>query len=86
VSLIRVFEIPPPTGNFHFAGGERQTFVEVDWFRDDDAGMFGAPDISTPVGRAAYEQNIRGKRYFRAERAYLVLHPTHPFTINYEAP
>ncbi len=33
--LIRVLEIAEPTGNFHFGSGEPQTFMEVDWFRDD---------------------------------------------------
>lgn len=80
--LIRVFEIPPPTGNFHFSGGERQSFVEVDWFRSDG----GHPvDMSKQEGRDLVEENVRQKRYFKPDRAYLVLHPVHSFTINYRA-
>lgn len=81
-ALVRVFEIPPPTGRFHFGGGEAQAFIEVDWFRDEA----GAPDIATPEGRKLWEKFIRGKRYFSSGKAYLVLHPDHPFTINYRAP
>jgi hypothetical protein len=83
--LIRVFEIPKPTGTFHFGGGEPQTFVEVDWFRDDPNPMM-SPDwgFDTPEGCKNIETEIRGKHYYRPDRAYLVLHPLHPFTINYD--
>jgi hypothetical protein len=77
--LIRVLEIPKPTGNFHFRGGEPQTFVEVDWFRDDVYPL-------TAETRQMYEDDLRKKRYFKEDRAYLVLHPTHTFTIGYDAP
>jgi hypothetical protein len=80
--LIRVLEIPPPTGHFHFGHGEPQTFVEVDWFRDDDDG----PDPSTEEGRARLTAFLRAKRYFDPRRAYLVLHPRRSFTIGYAAP
>lgn len=78
--LIRVLEIPRSSGRFHFGGGEPQTFVQVDWFRDDHA------PISTQEDMRRLEEFIRGKRYFDPAKAYLILHPTHPMTINYEAP
>lgn len=79
MSLIRVLEIPPSSGEFHFAGGERQPFVEVDWFRDDDY---------PPKDRweAELTEFVMAKRYYRPERAYLVLGPERSFTINYKAP
>lgn len=76
--LIRVFEIPPPTGRFHFGGGEVQRFVEVDWFRDDEG--------ASPGGQQQITDFIQAKRYYRDGQAYLVLHPLHSFTINYAAP
>ena len=84
MSLIRIFEIPPPTGTFHFGGGEQQAFIEVDWFRDDPLEL-QPPEYSfaSAEGRANIEKEIRGKRYFRKDRAYLVLHPKFPFTIGY---
>jgi hypothetical protein len=79
--LIRVLEIPPPSGNFHFGGGERQAFTEVDWFRDDVHDM-----METAKGRDAIADFIKGKRYFDVAKAYLVLHERHTFTIGYRAP
>jgi hypothetical protein len=84
--LVRVFEIPPPTGRFHFQGGEPQTFVEVDWFRDDPAPDMDRPDFGSLEGRQIITEFIQGKRYYRGDRSYLVLHPLHSFTINYAAP
>lgn len=84
--LVRVFEIPPPTGNSHFGGGERQIFVEVDWFRDDPNPVIEVPSFDTVEGREAITNFIRGKKYFDPNKAYLVLHPEHPFTIGYSAP
>ena len=78
--LVRVLEIPSPTGEFHFSGGEAQTFVEVDWFRDDECML------STDEGREQIEVFIRAKNYFDSSKAYLILHQTHPMTINYSAP
>jgi hypothetical protein len=80
--LVRVFEIPKPTGSFHFGGGEAQSFMEVDWFRDDER-----PEMfTTQEGRAQVEKFIRAKRYFDPAKPYLVLHPIGSFTIGYAAP
>jgi hypothetical protein len=79
--LIRVLEIPPTSGNFHFRGGEAQPFVEVDWFRDDSG-----PSMSTPEGRNSIEAFIKGKKYFDPKKAYLVLHQDATFTLGYLAP
>ncbi len=78
--LIRVFVIPPPTGEFHFSGGEAQTFTEVDWFRDDNGMM------DTELGRAQIRKFVEGKGYYNSALSFLVLHPEHSFTLNYEAP
>ena len=86
--LIRVLEIPPSTGNFHFGGGEIQPFIEVDWFRDE-----GHPDhdadfemMTIQEGRTAVEEMIRRKKYFSPDKAYLVLAQQNTFTIGYSAP
>jgi hypothetical protein len=84
--LVRVLEIPKSSGRFHFDGGEGQTFIEVDWFRDDRSPGDDRPDYSTTDGRQRIEEFIRAKRYFSEKKAYLVLHPVHPFTIGYSAP
>lgn len=79
MSLIRVFEIPARLpSNFHFSGGEPTTFVEVDWFRDD-TGRGTLPE-------AELVAFIKGKQYYDANKAFLVLHQTHSFTIGYSAP
>lgn len=80
--LVRVLEIPPPTGKFHFAGGEPQIFIEVDWFRDDPS-LSEKPDFATAEGRQQISDFVKAKRYFSPGKAYLVLHPIYPFTINY---
>ncbi len=84
MSLIRVLEIPKPTGNLHFREGEPQTFIEVDWFRDEnpltDDLMMDSED-----GRRNITKFIKGKRYFNPDKAYLVLHESHTFTIGYSA-
>lgn len=79
--LIRILEIAPSSGNFHFGKGEIQHFVEVDWFRDDNG-----PDLSTEQGKSDISKFIQYKHYFDPNKAYLILHPTHSFTIGYEAP
>lgn len=79
--LIRVFEIPPCSGKFHFKGGEETPFVEVDWFRDDMG-----PSMATPEGRTAIEAFIKRKQYYKPTRAYLVLHQDATFTLGYHAP
>ncbi len=83
--LIRVLEIPAPTGNFHFGGGEAQIFVEVDWFRDDPSPVQDEPMMVTEEGRKQIADLIRGKKYFNPAKAYLVLHQEHTFTIGYSA-
>lgn len=83
--LVRVFEMPDlTTPGFLFAGGRPHTFVQVDWFRADPEQ--GGPDFTTVEGREIVTQFIRAKRYFKPGAAFLVLHPTHPFTIGYTAP
>lgn len=85
--LVRVLEIPAPSGNFHFCGGELQTFVEVDWFRDEQPMEPDSPGMmESEEGRAQIADFVRGKRYFDPAKAYLILHPGHSFTINYSAP
>jgi len=85
--LIRVLEIPVPSGNFHFGGGEPQPFVEVDWFRDEQPMEPDSPGMmESEEGRAQIADFVKGKRYFDPAKAYLILHPGHSFTINYSAP
>ena len=38
------------------------------------------------MSRMAIAEFIRGKRYFDPDKAYLVLHERHSFTIGYSAP
>ena len=85
--LIRVLEIAESTGNYHFGGGEPQTFMEVDWFRDEQPMEPDSPGMmETEEGRAQIADFVKGKRYYDPTKAYLVLHPGHSFTINYSAP
>lgn len=82
-ALVRVFEMPQEFAKgFLFSGPRAATFMEVDWFRDED----GNPSFATEEGRTAVAEFLRVKNYFRRDRAYLVLHPQHSFTIDYEAP
>lgn len=83
--LIRVLEIPKPTGNLHFQKGEVQEFIEVDWFKDDVGPTQKKYLMHTQDGRDTVEEFIRGKKYFDPKKAYLVLHQSHTFTINYTA-
>lgn len=77
MSLIRVFEIPAPIGKFVF-GGSPQTFVNVDWFRDDEM-----------PATANWEHELRafilGKRYNRGQPLLVMAGDGRAFTINYEA-
>lgn len=77
--LIRVLEIPKSNGKFCFGGGNPQTWIEVDWFRDNNRMM------ETESGREEIEKFIKHKNYFNPEKSYLVLHQNHTFTIGYFA-
>lgn len=81
--LVRVFEVPPPTGEFLFAGGKDVVFHEVDWFRDDELPAGG---MGTEHGQMIVEEFVKGKRYIDPNKAYLVLAQAGSFTINYIAP
>jgi hypothetical protein len=80
MSLIRVFEIPPPLHDFVFEG-KPQAFVNVDWFRDDHMG-----EMTRVEWEAALRQFIAKKNYAQRGRPLLVLGEKWSFTINYEAP
>lgn len=89
--LIRVFEMPVSlrTERYLHQGGVAQTFIQVDWFDDsppDDGLSKRFPVVGTAEWQDALSAFIRGKRYYRPDRSFLVLHPEHSFTINYEAP
>jgi hypothetical protein len=79
MSLIRVLQIPAPTGNFHFSGPEHAAFWELDWFRDDHMPL-------SAETREKYERFIREKRYYHDERPLLILGPDYAFTMGYSAP
>jgi hypothetical protein len=81
MALIRVLEIPDLTADFLFSGGKPFTFIQLDWFRDD-----GYPIDGTAEKRTHLTEFIKKKGYYKEGRAYLVLHPIHPFVIGYEAP
>jgi hypothetical protein len=82
--LIRILEMPNFAEGFRFGGNVTATFKDLDWFRDDPHPD-DMPELGTAEWRAYVEDFVRGKKYFNSERAYLVLHPVHPFTINYRA-
>lgn len=85
--LVRVLEIPPSSGGFCFGSGNPQTFVEVDWFRDETPMEPNAPGMmETEDGRKEIAEFVKAKNYFDRSKSYLVLHPSHSFTINYAAP
>ena len=79
MGLVRVLEIPPSSGKFHFHGGEPQTFIEVDWFRDDDY----PPEDRWQAELTTF---LESKSYYRPDKAYLVLGDKRCFTIGYKAP
>lgn len=84
--LIRVLEIPKSSEAFCFGGGHPQTWIEFDWFRDDPSlAIPDQPTMATAEGRVMIADFIKKKAYFREDKAYLVLHQDHTFTINYEA-
>ena len=78
--LIRVFEIPNLKADFLFSRPQQDVFLQVDWFRDD-----GMPQVGEAEKREMLTNFIREKKYYNSSKAYLVLHPVSPFTINYEA-
>lgn len=80
MSLIRVFEMPAEFPRVYCFECLETSFQMVDWFRDD----LGMMDVES--GRSEIAEFIRGKRYIKPDRAYLVLHERHSFTINYSAP
>lgn len=77
MSLIRVFEIPPPIGEFVF-GGKPQSFLNVDWFRDD--GIYPTEDWEKTL-----REFVLGKRYNRGQPLLVMAGDGRAFTINYEA-
>ena len=77
MSLIRVFEIPKPNRKYCFGAGVPQSFVNVDWFRDDH-------DPLTPDTVEEYKEFIKRKSYFSPHKSLLVLHPTCSFTMGYD--
>lgn len=83
--LYRILELPDFAPGFRFGGNVTATCKDLDWFRDDPRPD-DMPEDGTPEWRAFVEKFIRAKKYFHPDRAYLVLHPIHPFTINYTAP
>lgn len=76
--LVRVFEIPIPTGNWHFGKAEPQTFMEVDWFRVPYSMC------DTAEGKRYFIKFIKEKQYFSPDKSYLVLLKDYTFTINYD--
>jgi len=85
MTLIRVIEIAPSSGDFYFGGGNPQVWIEVDWFREDNPPP-DWPTIDTVEGRVELKKFIKAKNYFDSSKAYLVLHQEHTFTIGYSAP
>lgn len=84
MALVRVFMIPKPLPrDYHFAGSELVPFLEVDWFRDD---LMQYHQLTHDQVCAELSNFIKGKLYYRDNLSFLVLHPEHSFTINYEAP
>lgn len=77
VSLVRVFEIPPPIGEFVF-GGKPQAFLNVDWFRDDEISP-------TSDWEATLRAFVIAKRYNRGQPLLVLGGDGRAFTINYEA-
>lgn len=60
--LIRVLEIPKSSGGDCFMGGNPQTWVEVDWFRDDSFPL-------TPDTIGEYESHVKQRRYYDPSKA-----------------
>lgn len=73
-TFVRVYRLPEKlTNGFCFGGGKPISFLNVDWF-----------DAPTEYqSREKIEQNVRAKKYFDPNAAYLVLtdDPALTFTI-----
>lgn len=76
--LVRVFKVPPPTGEYCFHQ-RPAPFVEVDWFRDDQGMM------ESETGRSEIREFIEKKIYAKDGSALLVMSPAASFTIDYTA-
>ena len=90
MSLIRVFRMPGAYATGEYCHRPQMcTFAFVDWFRDDEGSqLVPLPDAGTPEWREMMIKFIKYKKYYQqySTSPYLILHPMHPFTINYEAP
>jgi hypothetical protein len=85
MSLIRVFEIPPPLHEYVFEG-RPQEFINVDWFRDDSlSAIVHTRDLTRDEWEIELRKFIAKKAYFQRGRPLLVLGDKWSFTINYEA-
>lgn len=73
--LVRVFEMPDRFSSDYCFSPNPQTFLMVDWFRDD-----ACPDDDE------LRKFIETKRYFSPSKSFLVLRETGTFTIGYRAP
>lgn len=80
MALFRVFTIPPPSGELHFAQPQPMVFEEHDWFTDD-----AIPDMTVLEKMDALVSFISAKRYFDTSKSWLVMSPELSFTINYHA-
>ena len=78
-TLVRVFEIPPPTGEFCFGDGNPVTFIERDWFHAEKQMM------ADEIEQSDIEEFVKKKAYFDHRKAWLVISPMGCFTINYFA-
>ncbi len=64
--MIRVYRLPEAlTNGYCFSGGNPIKFLNVDWF--DSEAPFGIPT------REQVEEEVRRKRYFTDDAAFLVL-------------
>lgn len=83
MQLIRVLEMPPWTAIPNYGSGMPRVFMEVDSFPVEDKGRYSPKLLD---GQRELAALLRTKIYWKPDRAYLILHPTHSFTINYTAP
>jgi hypothetical protein len=78
MSLIRVLEIPRHSGQAILGAPEPQTWLELDWFHDDQT-----EGISREVWQATIVAFLSKKRYFQNAGPLLVLGERWSFTIGY---
>lgn len=87
-TFYHVYELPARSdlsSGYCFGGGNPIPFLNVDWFGGTYQPLNGGGPVS--ASRDDIEKMVRGKRYIKPDRRYLVLgSPGHTFVLEPSAP